>query len=197
MHTQPLAQLRQQHRIIARLTGPLPRYARIALRDQMTVVSSGGGEAVIETPGELAPLLNGWRLCPWRICGSSPWGYGRFTGDFMTNEKSDCVRRKQRQSDGEKERRTKCEIIFAVSGVPPSFRLEPRLIATCDELNTCQKMPRRSPPALRGAGLLLFAVLLAAGVYRQPAADQPVCGDRRATLGPVQGFLARAARSAC
>jgi ABC-2 type transport system ATP-binding protein len=56
VHSQPMTQLRQQHRIVARLTGPLPPIPE-SLSGQLAVVSNGDGEAVLETPGELAPLL--------------------------------------------------------------------------------------------------------------------------------------------
>jgi ABC-2 type transport system ATP-binding protein len=56
VHTQPMAQLRQQHRIVAQLAGPLPAIPE-SLSGQLSIVSSGDREAVLETPGELAPPL--------------------------------------------------------------------------------------------------------------------------------------------
>jgi ABC-2 type transport system ATP-binding protein len=56
VHTQPMSQLRLQHRIAAKLAGPLPAVPE-GLRGQLALVSLNGGEAVFETPGELAPLL--------------------------------------------------------------------------------------------------------------------------------------------
>ncbi|MEX2175254.1 MAG: ABC transporter ATP-binding protein [Pirellulaceae bacterium] len=58
VHTQAMNQLRLQHRIVASLTGPLPAIPDL-LRGQLTIVRSSQREAVLETPGELAPLL-GW-----------------------------------------------------------------------------------------------------------------------------------------
>jgi ABC-2 type transport system ATP-binding protein len=56
--TQVLADLRQQHRILATLSGPLlPPPER--LQGELKITSQANGEVVIETPGELAPLL-GW-----------------------------------------------------------------------------------------------------------------------------------------
>ena len=56
--TQAMRELRRQHRILAKLNGPLPS-APEALRDQLSIQPSAAGEVTIETPGELAPLL-GW-----------------------------------------------------------------------------------------------------------------------------------------
>lgn len=87
VHTQPLAQLRRQHRIIARLTGPLPPTPE-ALSNQMTVVSSGDGQAVIETPGELAPLLQWLSTLPLADMQIEPVGlraiYQRFHAEQGT-----------------------------------------------------------------------------------------------------------------
>ncbi len=57
VHVQRVADIRRQHRIRARLTGPLPS-APAALADQLTI-SASNGEVTIYTPGELSPLL-GW-----------------------------------------------------------------------------------------------------------------------------------------
>lgn len=57
VHVQRVADIRRQHRIRARLTGPLPS-APAALADQLTI-SASNGELTIYTPGELSPLL-GW-----------------------------------------------------------------------------------------------------------------------------------------
>jgi ABC-2 type transport system ATP-binding protein len=56
VHTQPMAQLREQHRIVARLTGSLPPIPE-SLRGQLAVIANGRGDVVLEAPGELAPLL--------------------------------------------------------------------------------------------------------------------------------------------
>ena len=57
VHTQVIADLRAQHRILADLTGPMsPVPAGIADGISLTC---DGGRMTIETPGELAPLL-GW-----------------------------------------------------------------------------------------------------------------------------------------
>jgi ABC-2 type transport system ATP-binding protein len=56
VHTQVVAQLRRQHRIVAKLTGPMPpppeHLADLNIR-------TNNGQVLIETPGELSPLL-GW-----------------------------------------------------------------------------------------------------------------------------------------
>jgi ABC-2 type transport system ATP-binding protein len=58
VHTQVMSELRRQHRIRARLTGPLPPVPD-SLRAELVVRTDRGGEVEILAPGELAPLL-GW-----------------------------------------------------------------------------------------------------------------------------------------
>jgi ABC-2 type transport system ATP-binding protein len=57
VHTQTIADLRRQHRIRARLVGPMPPLPA-NLTDEV-VVANQAGQLVIETPGELSGLL-GW-----------------------------------------------------------------------------------------------------------------------------------------
>lgn len=58
VHMQAMSELRRQHRIRARLTGPLvPPPA--ALAEGLEVRQGAAGELTVETPGELSPLL-GW-----------------------------------------------------------------------------------------------------------------------------------------
>lgn len=57
VHTQALAPLRQGHRIIACLTAPLPPIPP-ALAQQVSLAALKDSQAVLETPGELAPLLS-------------------------------------------------------------------------------------------------------------------------------------------
>jgi len=56
VHIQPMVQLREQHRIVAKMIGPLPAIPE-SLRGQLAVASNGHGEVILEAPGELAPLL--------------------------------------------------------------------------------------------------------------------------------------------
>ena len=58
VHTQVMSELRQQHRILATLAGPLPP-PPASMYGQLSIATRARGEVVIETPGELAPLL-GW-----------------------------------------------------------------------------------------------------------------------------------------
>jgi ABC-2 type transport system ATP-binding protein len=58
VHEQAMNELRRQHRIQARLTGPLPA-PPADLNGALRIARSDNNELVIETPGELAPLL-GW-----------------------------------------------------------------------------------------------------------------------------------------
>ena len=57
VHTQVIAELRSQHRILADLTGPMPAIPPGV--GQVTTVWQQNGRVVLETPGELAPVL-GW-----------------------------------------------------------------------------------------------------------------------------------------
>lgn len=58
-HTQILSELRRQHRIRAQLTGPLPPLPSHLAEDLIVRTNDTASEVVIETPGELSPLL-GW-----------------------------------------------------------------------------------------------------------------------------------------
>jgi len=84
VHTQPMDQLREQHRILAKLTGPLPPIPE-SLSGQLAVVSRENGQAVLETPGELAPLLSWLATLPLADMRIEPVGlrtiYRRFHGE--------------------------------------------------------------------------------------------------------------------
>jgi beta-exotoxin I transport system ATP-binding protein len=58
VHEQLMQQLRRQHRIHARLSGPLPAPPP-EFNGAVRIIKSSPDEVVIETPGELSPLL-GW-----------------------------------------------------------------------------------------------------------------------------------------
>ncbi len=58
VHTQVVSELRQRHRIRFHLRGAMPDLPP-AFRDRLTVREDVGGDHILETPGELAPLL-GW-----------------------------------------------------------------------------------------------------------------------------------------
>lgn len=57
VHTQVMHDLLRQHRIRARLTGPLTP-APDSLADGLTIHANGDGQLQIQTPGELSPLLD-------------------------------------------------------------------------------------------------------------------------------------------
>jgi ABC-2 type transport system ATP-binding protein len=84
VHTQPMDQLREQHRIVAKLTGPLPPIPE-SLIGQLAVVAKENGQAVLETPGELAPLLSWLATLPLADMRIEPVGlraiYRRFHGE--------------------------------------------------------------------------------------------------------------------
>jgi len=58
VHTQVISELRRRHRIFATLTGPMPLVPP-ELDGSLRIEDDGSGRIMIETPGELAPLL-GW-----------------------------------------------------------------------------------------------------------------------------------------
>jgi ABC-2 type transport system ATP-binding protein len=58
VHLQVMSDLRQRHRIRAKVNGPLPEPPE-HLQRRLSVRAASDGQVTIETPGELAPLL-GW-----------------------------------------------------------------------------------------------------------------------------------------
>jgi ABC-2 type transport system ATP-binding protein len=81
VHAQPMAELRQQHRIVATLTARLPAIPE-AMRERLMLVSCSETEAVLETSGELAPLLHWLATLPLAEIRIEPLGlrtiYDRF-----------------------------------------------------------------------------------------------------------------------
>lgn len=81
VHLEPLGQLREQHRIVTKLTGALPPIPD-GLRGQLTVVSHNGAQVIFETPGELAMLLQWLATLPLADIRIEPVGlraiYDRF-----------------------------------------------------------------------------------------------------------------------
>jgi ABC-2 type transport system ATP-binding protein len=63
VHTQVMADLRRRHRIRARLNGPL-HPAPEGLEKELTIHTTRDGHVVIETPGELSPLLQWLSAAP-------------------------------------------------------------------------------------------------------------------------------------
>ena len=58
VHTQPMSELRRQHRILLDLNGPLPP-PPVSLADQVSVETLGNGQAILDTSSPL-PLLLSW-----------------------------------------------------------------------------------------------------------------------------------------
>jgi ABC-2 type transport system ATP-binding protein len=89
VHTQVMSQLRQQHRILATLNGPLPP-APAAMLGQFSLRHRSAEEVVIETPGELAPLLGWLSTLPLRNVRIEPIGlravYDRYHADRPERE---------------------------------------------------------------------------------------------------------------
>ncbi len=91
VHTQKMSQLREQHRIVAKLTGPLPQIPPL-LSGQLAIVSSSSDEAILETPGELAPLLHWLATLPLADMRIEPLGlrtiYHRFHSEPNSKAKT-------------------------------------------------------------------------------------------------------------
>jgi ABC-2 type transport system ATP-binding protein len=86
VHTQALAPLRRGHRIIASLTGPLPPIPA-ALAPQVSLASQADAQVILETPGELAPLLSWLATLPLADLRIEPLGlqatYRRFHAENL------------------------------------------------------------------------------------------------------------------
>ena len=83
VHTQVMSELRRRHRILAEISGPLtPPPPELA--GQVTVERAGEDRVVIETPGELSPLLGWLATLPLREVVVQPVGlravYDQFHG---------------------------------------------------------------------------------------------------------------------
>jgi ABC-2 type transport system ATP-binding protein len=81
VHTQAMSDVLRSHRIRAQLTGPVPEVPT-QLRDLLRLDRGAGGELVIETPGELSPVLGWLATLPMREVHIEPLGlqaiYQRF-----------------------------------------------------------------------------------------------------------------------
>ena len=84
VHTQVVSELREQHRIVAALSGPFPPVPE-EWAGNLSVVSSAEGKVVMETSGELAPLLKWLASLPLADVRIEPIGlraiYRRFHSD--------------------------------------------------------------------------------------------------------------------
>jgi ABC-2 type transport system ATP-binding protein len=63
VHEQMMQELRRQHRIVARLTGPLPP-APDHFNGGLQITKTAHNDVLIDTPGELAPLLSWLATAP-------------------------------------------------------------------------------------------------------------------------------------
>jgi len=88
VHTQPMAELRQRHRIVASLTAPLPPIPE-SMRGLVLLASSTQTEAVLETSGELAPLLHWLATLPLAEIRIEPLGLRTIYDRFHSNNGSD------------------------------------------------------------------------------------------------------------
>lgn len=89
VHTQLMAELRQQHRIVADLRGPLPEIPE-SIRPQLAVVHRSDHQAILETGGELPPLLHWLASLPLADMRIEPLGlrtiYDRFHAEQATGK---------------------------------------------------------------------------------------------------------------
>jgi ABC-2 type transport system ATP-binding protein len=95
VHTQPMIELRQRHRIVAELAAPLPLVPD-SMRDLVVQTSSSATEAVLETSGELAPLLHWLATLPLAEIRIEPLGlktiYDRFHANGQRTTDRTCGR---------------------------------------------------------------------------------------------------------
>jgi ABC-2 type transport system ATP-binding protein len=84
VHTQPMAELRQQHRIVATLTEPLPPIPD-SMRELVVLTTIIKTEAVLETSGELAPLLHWLATLPLAEIRIEPLGLRTIYDRFHSN----------------------------------------------------------------------------------------------------------------
>jgi ABC-2 type transport system ATP-binding protein len=81
VHTQSMLELRDQHRIVATLNGPLPEVPE-SLRGQIAIMARRDREVTFEAPGELAPRLKWLATLPLADIRIEPIGlrsvYDRF-----------------------------------------------------------------------------------------------------------------------
>jgi ABC-2 type transport system ATP-binding protein len=84
VHTQTMSELKQQHRIRARLLGPWSP-PPMEISDSLQIAHGDDGELTLETPGSLAPLLSWLATLPLDDLRIEPLGlravYDRFHGN--------------------------------------------------------------------------------------------------------------------
>ncbi len=90
VHTQPMADLKRQHRVRARLTygGTLPEVPN-DLKDQISVVELEDNRIQIETPGELSSILSWLAAAPLQDVFVQPVGLRSVYDQFHTDGNSD------------------------------------------------------------------------------------------------------------
>jgi ABC-2 type transport system ATP-binding protein len=84
VHTQSMAELRQQHRIVASLTAPLPPIPE-SMHERVAVAAQSENEVVLETSGELAPLLSWLGTLPLAEIRIEPLGLRTIYERFHSN----------------------------------------------------------------------------------------------------------------
>lgn len=87
VHTQELAELRSQHRILAWLTGPLPPFPQ-ELTHEACRISQLGELATIESDGDLQPLLGWLASLPLKDIRIEPVGLRTIYERFHRSEKN-------------------------------------------------------------------------------------------------------------
>lgn len=94
VHTQVMSELRQRHRILASVRGPLPE-APALVNGPLSYEVDESGRVVMETPGALSPLLGWLSTLPLEQVQIEPLGlravYDRFHGSEPTANEPDNV----------------------------------------------------------------------------------------------------------
>ncbi len=85
VHTQMMAELRRQHRIRARLTGPLPPVPD-DVNGELSVYHTEGDQLTIEAPGELSSILGWLSSLPLDEVTIEPFGLRAVYDRYHVNE---------------------------------------------------------------------------------------------------------------
>lgn len=88
VHTQVMSELRMQHRITARLNGEMPSTPD-ELQEQLEIWQGASGDLVIQSPGELQPLLGWLATLPMKEVRIEPVGLRAVYDKYHAQRKAD------------------------------------------------------------------------------------------------------------
>ncbi len=88
VHTQVMSELRRQHRITARLNGEMPPTPD-DLQEQLEIWQGAGGDLVIQSPGELQPLLGWLATLPMKEVRIEPVGLRAVYDKYHAQQKAE------------------------------------------------------------------------------------------------------------